>query len=114
MEEAIHTSHAALEVEPAAREGMPLLGGRKRAPTHPLSSFSLHIWPCAAVDEIVEVYAKDLQLKRLMVEDAVTQTNRDVLMSYLTAWEMMPYIDIARQEELLETLSLGQRLTLGG
>jgi hypothetical protein len=61
--------------------------------------------PVSLAEELVEMYAKDLRLKRLIVDDVVAQANRDVLIVYLTSWEMMPYVDKRRQSELFDLLT---------
>lgn len=50
----------------------------------------------SVAEELVSMYARDLQLKRLIIDDLLTRTDRDVLLIYITAWEMMPYIDKTR------------------
>jgi hypothetical protein len=59
----------------------------------------------ALAEELMSMYDRDLHLKRLIVNDAASQANRDVLIVYLTSWEMMPYVDRKRQDELFELLT---------
>ncbi|XP_072031363.1 cyclin-dependent kinase 2-interacting protein-like [Amphiura filiformis] len=53
--------------------------------------------------ELEDMYCKELKVKRTVVQDIAHQTNRDVLMTYMSTWQHQPYIE-DKATTLLESM----------
>ena len=43
--------------------------------------------------ELQEMYSKELDVKRTIVQDIAHNKNRDILMLYISTWQHQPYIE---------------------
>ena len=53
--------------------------------------------------ELQEMYSKELDVKRTIVQDIAHHQNRDILMTYMSTWQHQPYIE-DRATTILESM----------